>query len=180
LGAAFFICRLGVSFLLTDLRKAWLASRSPHYAGCVAGVAGLFGMAVSRRSKRRSRSRDGFRQVAVVVGFGSVLSAGLFAGGYAVEQRYMPDLLKAFTGNGRGGTSTAVVADSDEIYTGSILYLPYEGSNCRQLLFDNRNGRFTDDGYIDCAQASSRSGINSPKQWSAARAKVISMGFRDH
>ena len=140
-------------------------------------------MAVSRRSKRRKRSRDGFHQVAVVMGFATVI-AGLLAGGYVVQQQYMPDLFKAFTGNGRGGTKVASVesnAESNgEIYTGSILYLPYEGSNCRQLLFDNRDGRLTDNGYVDCAEASSRSGINSPKRWSAARAKVISMGFYDH
>jgi hypothetical protein len=137
-------------------------------------------MTVSRRSKRRNSSSDGFRHVAVVIGFGAVLSAGLFAGGYAVQQQFMPNLLKAFTGSGRGGNKTASAVGSGEIYTGSILYLPYEGSNCRQLLFDNRNGRFTDKGYIDCEEASSQSGINSPKQWSAARAKVISEGFRDH
>jgi hypothetical protein len=141
-------------------------------------------MAVARRPKRRNRSRDGFRQVAIVIGVGTVLAAGLFAGGYAVQQQFMPGLVKALTGNGRGGTQgasqLASAASNNEIYTGSILYLPYEGSNCRQLLFDNRNGRFTDNGKVDCAQASEQSGISSPKQWSAARAKVISMGFRDH
>jgi hypothetical protein len=136
-------------------------------------------MAVSHRSKRRNSSRDGFRHVAVVIGFGAVLGSGLFAGGYAVQQQFMPNLLKAFTGNGRGVAKAASAAGSGEIYTGSILYLPYEGSNCRQLLFDNRNGRFTDKGHVDCEEAS-QSGISSPKQWSAARAKVISEGFRDH
>ena len=38
----------------------------------------------------------------------------------------------------------------------------------------------TDKGNVDCEEASSQSGISSPKQWSAARAKVISEGFRDH
>jgi|HubBroStandDraft_5_1064220.scaffolds.fasta_scaffold355387_2 hypothetical protein len=137
-------------------------------------------MAVSRRSKRRNPSRDGFRHVAVVIGFGAVLSAGLFAGGYAVQQQFMPNLLKAFSGNGRGVAKTASATGSGEIYTGSILYFPYEGSNCRQLLFDNRNGHFTDKGYVDCEEASLQGGVNSPKQWSATRAKVISEGFRDH
>ena len=41
-------------------------------------------------------------------------------------------------------------------------------------------GRFTDNGYVDCVQAAYQSGIGSPKQWSAARVKVISTGFRDH
>jgi hypothetical protein len=141
-------------------------------------------MAVARRPKRRNRSRDGFRQVTVVIGVGAVLIAGLFAGGYAVQQQYMPGLVKALLGGGRGGaqvaSAVASAASTNELYTGSILYLPYEGSNCRQLLFDNRNGHFTDNGNVDCAEASAQSGISSPKQWSAARAKVISMGFRDH
>jgi hypothetical protein len=97
-----------------------------------------------------------------------------------VQQQYMPGLVRALLGSGRGGTQVASAASTNELYTGSILYLPYEGSNCRQLLFDNRNGRFTDNGNVDCAEASLQSGISSPKQWSAARAKVISMGFRDH
>jgi hypothetical protein len=137
-------------------------------------------MAVARRPRRRNRSRDGFRQVAIVIGVGTVLAAGLFAGGYAVQQQSMPGLVRALTGNGRSGTQVASAASNNELYTGSILYLPYEGSNCRQLLFDNRNGRFTDNGKVGCAQALEQSGISSPKQWSAARAKVISMGFRDH
>jgi hypothetical protein len=141
---------------------------------------GFVNMTVVRRPKHRSHSRDGFRQVAVVLGFGTVLTAGLLAGGFAVHQQFMPGLVSALTGNGRSGTQVASAASNNELYTGSILYLPNEGSNCRQLTFDNRNGHFTDKGSVDCAQASSESGINSPKQWSAARAKAISMGFRDH
>ena len=142
-------------------------------------------MAVTGRSNRRNRSRDGFRQVAVVVSVGAVLAAGLVAGGYLVQQQDMPDFAKVFTGkvfagNGRDSAKVASAATGDQAYTGSILYLPYEGSNCRQIMFDNRSGRFTDKGYVDCAKASEQSGISSPKQWSAARAKVISMGFHDH
>jgi len=139
-------------------------------------------MAVTRRSNRRNRSGDGVRQVAIVLSVGAVLAAGLVAGGYVVQQQGMPDFAKIFTGNGRAGAGgkVASAASGDEAYTGSILYLPYEGSNCRQVIFDNRSGRFTDKGYVDCATASERSGISSPKQWSAARAKVISMGFHDH
>ena len=137
-------------------------------------------MAVERRPKRRNRSRDGLRHVAIVIGVGTALTASLFAGAYAVPDRYMPELVKALTGNGRGGVKVASAAGGDEVYTGSILYLPYEGSNCRQLTFDNRNGRFADKGSVDCAQASEQSSISSPKQGSVARAKAISMGFRDH
>ncbi len=139
-------------------------------------------MAATRRSNRRNRSGDGVRQVAIVLCVGAVSVAGLGAGGYLVQQQGMPDFARVFTGNGRAGIGAKVASAGSgaEAYTGSILYLPYEGSNCRQVMFDNRSGRFTDKGYVDCATASEQSGISSPKQWSAARAKVISMGFHDH
>lgn len=135
-------------------------------------------MAASRRSnRRRAHSRDGFRQIATVVGLGTALIGGLFAGGYALQDQ-LPDLAKVFHG-GAGIKVASAGNGSGGVYTGSILFLPIEGPNCRQIEFDNRDGRFTDNGYVDCAKASEQSGINSPKQWSAARAKVISMGFHD-
>jgi hypothetical protein len=133
-------------------------------------------------SKRRGRSGDGLRQTAVVIVIGASLAAGLFAAGnYVVTGQYVPAVVKAVikANSGPDGPTIAARANGDEIYTGSILYIPDDGANCRQLLFDNRNGRFTDNGYVDCTQASYESGIGSPKQWSAARAKVISTGFRD-
>jgi len=51
----------------------------------------------------------------------------------------------------------------DEIYTGSILHMPDEGNVCRQLLFDNHNGRLTDNGYVDCEHAFYQGGLDSPK-----------------
>jgi hypothetical protein len=137
-------------------------------------------MATLRRSKSRKHSRDGFRQAAVVTAISVVLAAGLFAaGGYVVQQRRGPATVKAFIKTAPGSAEVASASGGDEIYTGSILYIPYEGSNCRQILFDNRNGRFTDNGYVDCLNAEAQSGIGSPKQWSAARVRVISDGFRD-
>jgi hypothetical protein len=117
----------------------------------------------------------------MVTAIGVVLAAGLFAaGGYVIQQQRGPATVKAFM---KTGPSNAKVASAsggdDEIYTGSILYIPYEGTNCRQILFDNRNGRFTDNGYVDCQSAEAQSGIGSPKQWSAARVRVIRDGFRD-
>jgi hypothetical protein len=53
-----------------------------------------------------------------------------------------------------------------------------EGRTCRQLLFDNQSGRFSDNGYVDCVNAAYRS-PGEPKFWSAARARVISNSFRN-
>jgi hypothetical protein len=138
-------------------------------------------MAALRRSKSRKRSRDGFRQAALITAISVVLAAGLFAaGGYMVQQRHGPATVKAFIKTVPGSAEVASASGGDDgIYTGSILYIPYEGRNCRQILFDNRNGRFTDNGYVDCMSAEAQSGISSPKQWSAARVRVISDGFRD-
>ena len=59
--------------------------------------------------------------------------------------------------------------------------MPQEGRNCRQMLFDNNTGRFTDNGSVDCENAAYR-GVdgNQSKQWSSARARVIADGFRQH
>ena len=137
-------------------------------------------MATLRRPKSRKGSRDGFRQAAVITAIGVVFAAGRFAAGdYVVQRQRGPATVKAFIKPALGSAEVASASGGDGVYTGSILYLPYEGSNCRQILFDNRNGRFTDNGYVDCLNAEAQSGISSPKQWSAARVRVISDGFRD-
>ena len=66
----------------------------------------------------------------------------------------------------------------DEIYTGSILFVPNDGKICRQSFFDNRSGRMTDNGMVDCLRAYYQSASKPPMQWSSARAQVISEGFR--
>jgi hypothetical protein len=136
---------------------------------------------LARRSKRPRRSRDGFRQIGVVLSLAATLAATLFVvGGYIVPMQHGPATIKAFFKSAATNTTTNAKGSDEEIYTGSILYLPYEGRNCRQLLFDNRTGRFSDNGYVDCVKATYQSGIGSPKQWSAARVKVISGGFKDY
>ena len=79
----------------------------------------------------------------------------------------------------RQPTTAAIAAaqSDDETYTGSILYMPDTGRVCRQVLFDNQSGLFTDNGYVDCERAAYRS-PNEPKLWSVARVQVISTGFR--
>jgi hypothetical protein len=65
----------------------------------------------------------------------------------------------------------------DEIYTGSILFVPDDGKICRQLLFDNRTGLINDNGLVDCQHAYYRRAVD--KQWSpAGRAQIISESFR--
>jgi hypothetical protein len=103
-----------------------------------------------------------------VVAVGALLGTSLFAiADYFTEQHWV-----------RPATAAR---NAGEIYTGSVLYMPQEGRNCHQMLFDNHTGRFTDSGSVDCENAAYR-GVdgNLPKQWSSARARVIADGFRQH
>ena len=65
----------------------------------------------------------------------------------------------------------------DEIYTGSILFVPNDGKICRQFLFDNRTGRTNDNGLVDCDHTYYPTASKPPMQWSSARAQVISESF---
>ena len=123
-----------------------------------------------RRNGARQGSRQGSRQVLAIVIIGLCLGTGAFGvGRYVTVKREAAAMAAALA-----------AADDDEIYTGSILYTPNTGNACRQLLFDNQNGQVTDNGYVDCDRAAYRSAYDMPKQWSAARVRVISSGFRGH
>jgi hypothetical protein len=56
--------------------------------------------------------------------------------------------------------------------------MPDTSNVCHQWLFDNHSGQFTDNGNVDCLRAAYRGALDGPKQWSAARVRVISTGFR--
>ncbi len=120
------------------------------------------------RAKALSRPREGFRPTVVVVAFTAVLALGLIATGGYVTAKYRPAAAAAGT-----------AASDQEIYTGSILYMPGEGRVCHQILFDNRTGLLSDLGEVDCEHAAYTGPDNTPKKWSSARLRVISTGFRD-
>lgn len=75
----------------------------------------------------------------------------------------------------RAATSQALA--DDEIYTGSILFMPYEGNDCRQHLLDNLSGRIWDNGVVACDGALAHSAGLQARQWSAARVDAIRGGF---
>ena len=121
-----------------------------------------------RRALRKKSRSESIRQSFGVVAVGAVLGTGLFAiADYFTVQHWV--------------RPAAAARNAGEIYTGSVLYMPQEGRNCRQMLFDNHTGRFTDNGSVDCENAAYR-GVdgNLSKQWSSARARVIADGFRQH
>ena len=133
----------------------------------------------AHRHHARPRRRDSVRQIAAVVAVAVSLAGGLFAAGRYIAARPLVGHL-ATPAAGAATTKAAAAGTAvgdDDIYTGSILYMPEEGRTCRQLLFDNQTGRFSDNGYVDCVNAAYHS-PGEPKLWSAARARVISNGFR--
>jgi hypothetical protein len=105
--------------------------------------------------------------MAALAVIGGVLAVGLFASGQFEFARSLR-------------TPALAPLSDDEVYTGSILYLPDRGQMCRQLLFDNRTGRVQDNGLVDCEQASYRGMKEASKEWSTSRAQVISESFRQH
>jgi hypothetical protein len=123
----------------------------------------------ARQRKARLLKRDSVRQTLAVIAAGSLLGVSLFATGEYITAKQRASAQAA----------ALAAAKDDEIYTGSILYMPVEGRTCHQLLFDNLSGRFTDNGNVDCINAAYRS-ASEPKQWSAARVRVISTNFHDH
>jgi hypothetical protein len=124
-----------------------------------------------RRSNARARGRERSRQMVFLAAIGSVLAVGLFVAGELKVGQFLPRLSLS---------KPVPTPTEDEIYTGSILYLPNDGTTCRQLLFDNRTGLFRDNGLVDCEQAYYRGTGESANLWPNARAVVISQGFRAH
>jgi hypothetical protein len=119
-----------------------------------------------RRALRKKSRSESIRQTLGVIAVGAVLGTSLFAiADYFTVQHWV--------------RPAATARNAGEIYTGSVLYMPAEGRNCRQMLFDNQTGRFTDNGAVDCENAAYR-GVdgNLSKQWSSVRARVIADGFR--
>ncbi len=96
-----------------------------------------------RRLKARRRRFEKTRQTAVLLGFAAFLALGLVASGkYLIARQF--------------AAATSPDTNDDEIYTGSILFVPDQGTICHQLLFDNRTGRMSDNGNVDCEHAAYR------------------------
>jgi hypothetical protein len=123
----------------------------------------------ARRHVIRPGSRDSVRHTAGVIAIGALLAVGLYATGKYIAARQQVSAAQ----------SAAAAASAGEFYTGSILYMPDEGRTCHQRLFDNRTGHFSDNGSVDCVNAAYQGASGAPKLWSAARARVISSGFRE-
>ena len=116
----------------------------------------------------RRRGRNSARQTTVVV----IALGALLAFGWLATDKIVVGRQRA------AAAATAPTAGNDEIYTGSILYMPDDGRLCRQMLFDNHSGQLRNNGVVDCASAAYHGSGDGPKQWSSDRVRVIASGFR--
>jgi len=69
------------------------------------------------------------------------------------------------------------VPTDDEIYTGSILFMPHIGNDCRQNLLDNLTGQIRENGVVACDAALASSNGGQTRTLSAARVEAIRDGF---
>jgi hypothetical protein len=122
------------------------------------------------RSKTRRSSREKTRQTVAVVVWGIALALG------AVATDEIVTVQREATEAAAEVAAKAAMPSDDEIYTGSILFTPIVGRTCRQLLFDNRTGRISDNGNVDCERAE----YGGPKNFPVSRARAISDAFRGH
>ncbi|HEX4410769.1 MAG TPA: hypothetical protein VH206_18515 [Xanthobacteraceae bacterium] len=132
---------------------------------------------VRARAQKRRQSNNRPRQVLAVLVIGATLGFAAFGTDAYIIAKRKSDAAKAAAAN-----TVVVSANDDEIYTGSILFTADMGPVCHQLLFNNQNGQFFDNGSVDCERAAYR-GITSvsetsAKYWPVARVQVISDGFR--
>jgi hypothetical protein len=118
------------------------------------------------RSKTRRSSREKTRQTVAVVVWGVALAVGAVA----------TDEIVTVQREATEAAAKAAMPSDDEIYTGSILFTPIVGRTCHQLLFDNRTGRISDNGNVDCERAE----YGGPKNFPVLRARAISDAFRGH
>ena len=75
----------------------------------------------------------------------------------------------------KAATDKPVISD-DELYTGSIVFVPPFGDYCWERMIDNRNGVMWDKGYVDCYEAVQQSGRHSTM--SGARMLAIGKALR--
>ena len=114
--------------------------------------------------RRAGTSERGRQTAAIAVIIAVILSASLFAAkNIKIAQSH---------------SRPAMMPSDDEIYTGSILFVPDDETICCQFLFDNRTGRLTDNGLVECERAHNEDISGRAMQWSSVRAKVISESFR--
>ena len=104
--------------------------------------------------KRHARAGNGAQQVSIVV----IAIASLLGLGAVGTDQYLA------ASSVRPGARTEP-RKGDDIYTGSILYVPDTGNVCHRWQFDNRNGQFNDKGAVNCGDVADQE-LDGPKNLS--------------
>ena len=68
-------------------------------------------------------------------------------------------------------------ANKGEAYTGSIIFVPTRGDECKELMLDNRTGKMWDKGPVNCNEAVSRSDRDQRSGMSTLRMNAIGKAF---
>jgi hypothetical protein len=129
-------------------------------------------MAPARRKRRRqhvrrhSLGRESLRAFFAGAFLAGVFALALFVSGVSKPQQTAP-----------AASRHSTEQEDDELRTGAILFIPFQGNNCRQHMFDNISGRIWFFGYVDCESAISRYAGDGARRWSSARVDAIRDGF---
>jgi hypothetical protein len=78
----------------------------------------------------------------------------------------------------RDAMAAIATASNKQLYIGSIVFYPELGNRCHQLFFDNRDGKYADNGSVDCTRATTELSKDVPKDLPGGRTDIISKGFR--
>jgi len=98
--------------------------------------------------------------------------AGLFAVAYAIGSSFRAPSLRDIA------FKPADQQSDDELTTGSIVFVPVLGNNCRQNLIDNRTWQVRENGTVPCDKALGASSSRGVGIDSATRLGVIRDSFR--
>jgi len=114
-------------------------------------------------------SRNDRQVLFVWLFFAAILAlSGLIGGGLSDGLR--PKRAQQVTSNQPTG--------DDDLYTGSILFVPVDGDNCWQRFLDNQTGQLWDNGFVSCEAMAPHSLISQPGRYSTAgRVDAIRKGF---
>lgn len=117
-----------------------------------------------RQTTRGSRSRDNRRALAICLLFGAIAVFGLGT------------VLRDTPPSGTRITAMSAQGD-DDLSTGSIVFVPIFGNDCRRRLIDNATWQIRDNGVVDCNAALAQNTHGRRFGWSAARVDVVRQGF---
>lgn len=152
-----------------------LGNRMRHTA------AGTPKMAPARPKRaRKSSHAGGLARESIRAFCAGALLTGVFAfafflgDGARQQQAFPPEPSPTLS----AGTGDPGNEDESPFRTAAILFMPYQGDNCKQHVFDNFSGRIWFFGYVDCGAAIARSGGSGSMVWSAARVDAIRGSFR--